>query len=94
MIIIIVILFVGLFFGFLLKKIGKIKKYTKLGTNITIFLLLFLLGISVGANEKVIKNIDIIGVQALFHCFLAVFGSILVSYIVYKIFFKDIEHEK
>jgi uncharacterized membrane protein YbjE (DUF340 family) len=57
-------------------------------TDGAIFLLLFFLGISVGMNEQIVSNFQKIGLQSLVITVLATLGSILVSYIVYRIFFK------
>ena len=50
-------------------------------------MLLFLLGISVGINEKIINNLDSIGIKALWITLGAITGSVLVSWMLYKTMF-------
>ena len=56
---------------------------------VAIYLLLFFIGISVGGNEQIMKNLDKIGLNAFLLTLAAVMGSILVSYLFYVKFFKN-----
>ena len=51
-----------------------------------IFLLLFLLGITVGANGDVMNNLDSIGLEALLITLAAIAGSVLSAWGVYRFF--------
>ncbi|MFA5032097.1 MAG: LysO family transporter [bacterium] len=94
MLIIIILLLSGILFGFLLRgKKGLITFADKL-TNWTIYLLLLLLGIAIGSNDKIINNIGDIGINAIIIALGTVIGSILVSYIVYFLYFKKAKDEK
>ncbi len=89
MLILLGILFLGLFLGFVLQKKKNIEKITDKLIMISIFLLLFFIGIDVGSNELIIKNLPIIGFNALILTLGAIAGTILLSTIVYKYFFKS-----
>jgi uncharacterized membrane protein YbjE (DUF340 family) len=88
MVIGILLLIVGVFLGLLLNKKKRIVKLTGKLTDVSIFLLLFFLGVSVGMNEKIVSNFRNIGLQALWITLAATVGSVLVSYVVYLLFFK------
>lgn len=88
MLIIILLLILGGLCGFLLRRQEIIIKYVNILTNLVIWLLLLFLGISVGSNEKIIKNIKIIGLNAVIISVGAVIGSVIVSYVVYQLYFS------
>ncbi len=92
MLILLSILFIGLFLGYLLRKKNKLEKILDKLIMGAIFLLLFFIGFDVGSNETIIKNIHKIGFNAFLLTLGAVFGTILMSIIVYKCFFnkKDV----
>lgn len=75
---------IGVVFNNRKKLISIIDKLT----NWAIYALLFLLGISVGLNKTIINHLDSIGVKALIITIGAVFGSIIMALITYKLFFK------
>lgn len=80
---------IGIGIGFIFhKKLSFIKTAEKL-TTYAIWLLLFLLGISVGANELIVKNIGKLGAQAFIISFASILGSVLLSYFLYILLFKD-----
>jgi hypothetical protein len=51
-------------------------------------LLLFFLGVTVGMNERIISNFQNIGLQSLIITLFATIGSIVVTYLFYKVFFR------
>ena len=51
--------------------------------------LLFLLGISVGANESIVNNLTTLGGQALLIASAGTLGSVLAAWGVYHFFFKE-----
>ena len=59
----------GITVGYLFRNIAFLQK-TEKTISITIFLLLFLLGISVGSNELIINNLAAFGWQAAYWLFL------------------------
>lgn len=54
-----------------------------------IWLLLFLLGIAVGANDEILNHLDTIGLQALLLSLGAVGGSVVLAWVVYHFFWKQ-----
>lgn len=92
MITVLAIMALGMLIGYVFKQQkGFLKLADKLTTNI-IRLLLFMLGIGVGLNEKVIQNIDSIGLQATIISLGALLGSLLMAYLTYK--FWNVESGK
>lgn len=67
--------------------------------SLAIYVLLFLLGISVGLNKTIVQNIGTLGYQALVITLGAVLGSVLFSWLIFRIFFstevdKKVEDEE
>lgn len=87
MFIVIGIMFAGIATGYLLRRF---KLLQKVGVSIsyTIYLLLFLLGISVGANKEIVDNLTNLGGQALLLALVGTMGSLLAAWGVYHLFFK------
>lgn len=88
MFIVIGIMFGGVALGYLfrrkaiLQKIGQPIRYT-------IYLLLFFLGISVGGNDELIRNLPALGGQALWLAFAGTLGSVVAAWGVGRFFFKQ-----
>ena len=57
----------------------------------SLYLLIFLLGISVGANDAAIRSLGHLGWQAFVLCAGGIVGSILVSCVVSRMFFGSAE---
>ncbi len=81
-------MFVGIATGFLIRNKAKLRKMIDKIVIASIYALLFFIGVNVGANELIIKNLYKIGATALILTFGAVSGTILISLIVYKKFFE------
>lgn len=88
MIIVLGLMSLGIIIGWIFHSREKFLKLSGLLTNWSIYLLLFLLGLSVGANEKIVANFDKIGLLAISLTLFAVVGSILCAWLVYHLFFK------
>ena len=86
MIIVISLMVCGIILGYAFKE--RNLKLQKL-INYAIFLLLFLLGITVGANGDVMNNLDSIGLEALLITLAAIAGSVLCAWGVYRFFFMS-----
>ena len=91
MIEILVIMFAGVVIGFFLRK----KKYIiilfdKL-TSLSIYLLLFLLGLSIGNNEIIINQFSQIGINAILLALSGISCSVIPAYFAYKFFKTDEE---
>lgn len=84
-----IIMLAALAFGIFLGFIGVLKEkliiYNKKIINLTIYLLIFLMGIKIGVNNDVFYNMKTIGIDALV---LAVF-SIVGSYLAVTLFVKN-----
>lgn len=82
------IMFAGIGVGYLLRRVGWLQK---VGTSITytIYLLLFLLGLSVGANREIVDNLATLGGQALLLAVAGTTGSVLAAWAVGNWFFKE-----
>ena len=75
----------GIILGYLFRE-RNLKIVYKL-INYAIFLLLFLLGITVGANGDIMNNLATIGYDALLITLAAVAGSVLCAWGIYRFFF-------
>lgn len=78
----------GIFIGFLLRKKAEWLPRVEKSISVMIWLLLFFLGIAIGANQEVIDSIHIIGWKAMILTLGGISGSIACSYVVYYKFFK------
>ncbi len=84
---IILIILSGVLAGFLLKE-KSVAKYIGRTINIIIMLLLFSLGISVGAKENVVNNFANIGLDAFLLTLGGLGGTLFCARFVYEKFFK------
>lgn len=91
MIIVLVLMSLGIIIGWFLHKQKRFIKPISEVTNWAIYLLLFLLGLSVGTNKEILNNFNEIGYQAILITVFAVIGSVLVSWLTYTLFFKKNE---
>ena len=89
MIAILLILSAGILVGLLIVKYPKLHLLNNQLLNMAIYLLLFLLGISVGTNQQVIQNLDKIGLEAILIAVASITGSVLASFLVFKLIFKQ-----
>ena len=89
MIEIIIIMVTGIIIGYLLREKRAIFTIIDRIVMAVIFLLLFVLGISVGLNETVVGTIHIIGIKALILTLGAVAGSIACCCLVWRLFFTQ-----
>ena len=91
MLVVILFLFSGILIGSLLKSKETVIKITDKLIEWFIYIFLFFLGISVGANEEIAMNFLKLGVQAVILTVGAISGSVLASYFIYKRFFRESE---
>ena len=82
------IMFGGIAIGYILRHVELLQKIGK-PISYTILLLLFLLGISVGANKEIVNNLAPLGGQALLSASAGTAGSVLAAWAVYNLFFKE-----
>lgn len=95
MLTVIVVMAIGVIVGFLIRTR---KRWVKLADRLTmwaIYLLLFLLGIAIGANEVIVKNLPALGFKALLISLGGVLGSVMVAWLAYRLWFapKKSDHE-
>jgi len=87
MFIIIALMFGGIGIGYLFRRVAFLQK-TGTGITYTIYLLLFLLGISVGTNDTIMNNLGTLGIEAALIAFAGTMGSVLAAWGIYHFFFK------
>ena len=87
MIHIIAIMMFGIALGFIFRNASVTQK-TEKTISITIISLLFILGLSIGANESIINNLYAYGSQAAILAIFGLTGSISTSWLIFKVFFK------
>lgn len=86
------LLLLGMVCGFLLRKKKKIIRLADVSSIYVIYILLFFMGFSVGMNEKVVRALPKLGLQAGFISIFAIIGSILLIKIISRLIFS--KHEK
>ena len=87
MIHIIAIMLFGVGIGYLFRNSAFTQK-TEKTISLTIISLLFILGLSIGSNDAIMNNLTTYGSQAAVLALFGLVGSIGVSGVVYKLFFK------
>jgi uncharacterized membrane protein YbjE (DUF340 family) len=88
---VIVVMLAGIFIGFAINRFPKVIRANDKMISWAIYLLLFLLGISVGLNKTIIQNLDKIGLQAAIITLGAISGSVLSLWLVYRLWFKPVQ---
>ncbi|MGL6071483.1 LysO family transporter [Craterilacuibacter sp.] len=83
-------LLAGVVAGHLLRDWRHVRHIGRL-ISLAIFLLLFLLGLSVGGNEAILANLSTIGVKGVAISLASTMGSVLASWWVYLRFFRKDE---
>ena len=91
MIEVLIIFAVGIIIGVFLRKRKMALKIVDKFINVAIYLLLFLLGISVGGNQQIVRNFHEIGYYSLMVAVAGVLGSIIMAFFVYKLFYSKNE---
>ncbi len=71
----------GIITGLALKRQIKPKPVSSL-LNLTIYLLLFLMGVSIGTNPRIINNLGDLSLKALLIAIAAIAGSVLIARIL------------
>lgn len=74
--------------GYLLRHNSGLRKILSRTTPITIFLLLFIFGVSIGSNESILSNIHKDGIKAGAIALLGVAGSIVATTVCVKLINK------
>lgn len=82
------IMVLGILIGVIFRKKSKIIKTAEYLSNWAIYILLFLLGISVGLNDEIILNFEKIGFQAALIAIASIVGSVFFGWLIYKFLFQ------
>ena len=88
MLIILSLLIGGILIGYALRN-RQLFKGLDSSISYTIYLMLFILGASIGTNREVLTNLSTFGVQALLIAVLSITGSVCASWFALKIFLKN-----
>ena len=75
-----------MFCGIALGYVMRHHRFTHIG-RITIFfiwVLLFVLGVEVGSNTKIINSLHTLGIEALFIAVMSTMGSVIVAMLLWK----------
>lgn len=91
MLTVVAIMTAGMLVGFLIRKKSMLIKVNDKLIMYAIYLLLFILGLSIGANEVIMKNLPTLVLKALALTLGGVIGSILLAWFTYVRFFKSKE---
>lgn len=85
---------IGFFIGFkgLLKEKG-VQLNAKL-QMVWLMLLIFCMGVSIGRNGDIVKNLPALGGRAVLFSVMAILGSVIVVYILSTLFLQKEEKEK
>jgi uncharacterized membrane protein YbjE (DUF340 family) len=84
----------GMFAGYLFRSKKNVLATAATATTWSLYLLIFLLGISVGTNDAVVRALGRLGIQALILSVGGIAGSILIGCLVSRMFFDLGCHEK
>ncbi|MGE5458221.1 MAG: LysO family transporter [Methanococcaceae archaeon] len=94
MISVLLVMSAGIILGAFIHKKSLLIKINDQLISLSIYVLLLLLGISVGLNKTIVQNFGTLGYQALVITLGAVLGSVLFSWIVFRIFFSSETNKK
>jgi uncharacterized membrane protein YbjE (DUF340 family) len=86
--IILIILLSGTLTGYAFSRIKVLNKITDKATMYIIYVLLFFMGLSVGTKPEIMKNLAVIGFDALVIAVFAISGSILTAFFLYRYLFR------
>ncbi len=91
MLTVVAIMILGIAVGYLIRRRSLLVKVNDKLIMYAIYLLLFILGVSIGANEIIMKNLPTLGLKALAITLGGVLGSIGLAWFTYVRFFKTKE---
>jgi hypothetical protein len=77
---------IGVFFGFALRARPRFLQLVEQITGLTVFLLLFLLGLAVGSDTELLAHLGSLGGQALLLSLGGIAGSLALSMILHARF--------
>lgn len=83
------VLLAGIPFGFLFRKSKQLIVYTDKLLTLSVWILLFLLGLGLGGDSSLMQEINLLGLQALCITFFSVLGSLFFAYFMAKLWYKE-----
>lgn len=83
---------IGIIIGYVFKN--RSLSWSSVVVKYVVYILLFSLGLSVGANDNVMSNLGVIAADAIVITLFAVLGSVLFAKIVYKYMLKHNKNEE
>lgn len=89
MLTVVLIMMAGIVLGYFLRTRKRLAAINDKFITYAIYLLLLLLGISIGSNKTIVANLPVLGVKALIVTIGAMVGSILLALLTYNLFFKN-----
>jgi uncharacterized membrane protein YbjE (DUF340 family) len=89
MIIVAAIMFCGILAGYLMRERKQLILLNSRFTMWVIYMLLFFLGLSIGTNKSIMNHLHSLGLMALLITVAAVAGSVIVSWGLWVIVFKQ-----
>ncbi len=81
-------LLAGTVAGYFLRRKTMVNKTADAVGTYIIYLLLFIMGLRVGTNPDIMSQAGTLGLQALLIALFALAGSVILSWIVYPLFFR------
>ena len=82
MFIVIAFIFMGIMLGYTVRK--KQTEWLSRLITVLVWMLLFLMGIEVGGNDHIMSSLPTLGVEALVVSVLAILGSCVVAWMLWK----------
>ncbi len=89
MLTVVLIMMAGVVLGYFLRTRKRLAAINDKFITYAIYLLLLLLGISIGSNKTIVANLPVLGVKALIVTVGAMVGSVLLALLTYNLFFKN-----
>jgi uncharacterized membrane protein YbjE (DUF340 family) len=88
MLTVVLIMTAGIALGYFIRNRKHIVRISDSLTMWAIYLLLFLLGVAIGTNKTIVKNLPVLGLKALLISIGGIVGSVLLALIVYHLLIK------
>lgn len=88
MIIVAAIMFAGMIAGYLLRGQKKVLRFNARITMWVIYLLLFFLGLAIGGDDYIMLQLPELGLMALVISVMAIAGSILTAWLLWRFAFS------
>jgi uncharacterized membrane protein YbjE (DUF340 family) len=91
MITVVLVMTAGIVLGYLIRRKSVLIKINDKLITWAIYLLLFVLGISIGTNDTIMKSLPTLGLKAFAISIGGVIGSVIFAWFLYLKFFKSKE---